>query len=396
MKKSYKGPAMESPVLNTHFAPARRESPELLRAQHELFIRGDIASALDALPVMVLILNTRRQVVLANAKTLQATGLTQAALLGQRPGEVFGCVHADEEPGGCGSTRFCAKCGAVRSILAGIEGFRNMEECGLLRQGAEGVEALDLMVSSSPVEVSGQRFVIFTIMDISDAKRRRNLERLFFHDILNTAGGLSGLMEFLSEDVPEHLRHDAEFIQTSLARLVEELTSQKDLLAAESNELRPVFTALDTGDAVAAAVRLGARQALAEGKTIETAPSCPDVEFTSDAALLGRVLGNMVKNALEACPKGGVVRVWCDSDGGNVSFHVRNPTAMDEEARLRVFTRNYSTKGAGRGLGTYGMRLLGERYLGGSVSFTSSEEAGTVFTLTLPMAGPQSGASGQP
>jgi chemotaxis protein histidine kinase CheA len=30
------------------------------------------------------------------------------------------------------------------------------------------------------------------------------------------------------------------------------------------------------------------------------------------------------------------------------------------------------------------MRLLAEQYLGGSVSFTSTAEAGTIFTLALP------------
>lgn len=387
---------MEPAAWNTHFAPACRDTHESVSAQHALFEGHFISTALNALPVIVLVLNGCRQIVLANAQTLAVTAETQHALLGQRPGEAFGCVHAEEEPGGCGTTRFCAKCGTVRSILAGLEGVKHVEECGLLRQAASGVEALDLLVSSSPIKVEGQRFVVFTIQDVSDSKRRRSLERLFFHDILNTAGGLSGLMEFLSEDVPEHLRPDAEFIHASLARLVEELTAQKDLMAAESNELRPVITPQHSGDALAVAVRLGARQALAEGKTIEAAPSCPDVEFISDGHLLGRVLGNMVKNALEACPVGGVVRVWCDCDRESVRFHVHNPSVMDEETTLRVFTRNFSTKGPGRGLGTYGMKLLGERYLGGRVSFSSGPESGTTFTLALPLDGPDPGTSGQP
>jgi len=38
------------------------------------------------------------------------------------------------------------------------------------------------------------------------------------------------------------------------------------------------------------------------------------------------------------------------------------------------------------------MKLLGERYLGGEVSFTSEEATGTVFTLRLPLRPPRSQA----
>ncbi|MCG8333275.1 MAG: ATP-binding protein, partial [Proteobacteria bacterium] len=37
----------------------------------------------------------------------------------------------------------------------------------------------------------------------------------------------------------------------------------------------------------------------------------------------------------------------------------------------------------GRGLGTYSMKLLGEEFLGGKVAFSSTEEKGTEFTITL-------------
>ena len=57
---------------------------------------------------------------------------------------------------------------------------------------------------------------------------------------------------------------------------------------------------------------------------------------------------------------------------------------MSQEAQLQVFQRSFSTKGRGRGLGTYSVKLLSERYLGGRVSFSSTPEAGTVFRLFLP------------
>jgi len=45
----------------------------------------------------------------------------------------------------------------------------------------------------------------------------------------------------------------------------------------------------------------------------------------------------------------------------------------------------FPPKASGRGLGTYSIKLLTERYLKGSVAFTTSPEAGTRFTATLPI-----------
>ena len=66
-------------------------------------------------------------------------------------------------------------------------------------------------------------------------------------------------------------------------------------------------------------------------------------------------------------------------------FSVHNPGVMPDEVQLQIFQRSFSTKAAtGRGIGTHSMRLLGERYLGGEVTFVSQEPEGTVFRLSLP------------
>jgi signal transduction histidine kinase len=372
----------------------------MVREQNALLTRNFIATTLDSIPVVLLVLNHHRQVVLANAQAEQTTGRSRQDLVGLRPGEAFGCIHAFGDPAGCGTTEFCSRCGALRAILTGMEGRKCVQECSFLRRKQYGIEAVDLQVSSSPIKVEGQDFVMFCIQDQSDLKRRRTLERLFFHDILNTAGGLRGLMDILRDEVPEALKPDADFIHTTLAHLVDELVGQKDLMAAENNELTPMFTALRSEEVIQVAAKIGSSLAQAGGKAIVIAPGCADVEFISDPTLLKRVLGNMVKNALEASARGEGILLSCVCANGSVSFSVHNPAVMEDDVRLRVFKRNFSTKGRGRGLGTYGMKLLGERYLGGEVGFTTRAGQGTTFTLTLPLAPdkacPDPGAPGQP
>jgi sensor histidine kinase regulating citrate/malate metabolism len=63
---------------------------------------------------------------------------------------------------------------------------------------------------------------------------------------------------------------------------------------------------------------------------------------------------------------------------------------------MQVFRRSFSIKSpVGRGIGTYSAKLITERYLGGSLSFTSSEEAGTTFAVTLPRSSQSSAFSSQ-
>ena len=93
----------------------------------------------------------------------------------------------------------------------------------------------------------------------------------------------------------------------------------------------------------------------------------------------------MVKNALEASEPGQTVTLGCNVIGDDVEFWVHNVAAMPEEVQLQVFQRAFSTKGAGRGSGTYSMRLLSQRYLQGDVSFMSSEDEGTTFRVRCPL-----------
>ena len=64
---------------------------------------------------------------------------------------------------------------------------------------------------------------------------------------------------------------------------------------------------------------------------------------------------------------------------------MHNPSVMPRDIQLQVFQRSFSTKGSGRGLGTYSVRLFTEKYLGGSISFRSAEGEGTTFRVTLPL-----------
>ncbi len=379
---------MQTSLPVTEFATAERVSLGILQRQAEAWLDLPFAaSLLNAVPEGVLVLNPQRQIVFASDAFRRLLPPDQAdRLVGARPGEALACVHACEQEGGCGTTEFCSQCGAALALLEGLAGHAAVRECRLLRLSGSQPPALDLRVVATPFDYRGERYCVFAVSEISHEKRRRALERSFFHDLLNTAGGLSGLLEALAIEAPEDLRPDLEIAQMGFRDMVDQIQTQRDLSRAESDELRPAPSRLASLRVLRDVIALFENHPLAAERTLVLDEPAVDQEFVSDRTLLGRVLVNLVKNALEACPPAGAVRLGCARTEGGLRFWVRNPGAIPRAVQLQIFNRSFSTKGDGRGLGTYAVKLLTEKYLGGSVGFTSSPEAETTFHVTLPLA----------
>jgi signal transduction histidine kinase len=374
-----------TPPLPTYFLPAELASQETVQRQSRHFVDAPLAFALlNAVPNIVLVLNQQRQIVFSNRVLLDVLGTYgEEAILGLRPGEALDCVHAREPGCGCGTTEFCRTCGAAQAILSGLHGQQAAHECRIVQRDGT---ALDLRVCVTPLSENGESFLVFAAEDISHEKRRQVLERLFFHDILNLAGVIMGYAELLSD--PRHPDQVVQITQTlaeASHRLVEELEAQRELSAAENGDLVVRPSALRSLDLLHSVRALYNAHEVARGRRIAVAGQAHDVSITSDQVLLERVLANMVKNALEACAPGQAVTLSCRADDQHVSFEVHNPTFMPREVQLQIFQRSFSTKGSGRGLGTYSMKLLSERYLRGRVAFATSPEHGTTFSATYPL-----------
>lgn len=370
----------------TEFAPAERVTAETVRQQAAIIARQPlVAELLNSVLNYVLILNPQRQIVFASKNVQELVPDAELPdMLGQRPGEALGCVHPDPATGGCGTTAFCRECGAVKSILTSLAGRRDCQECRMIRVTGAEQEAMDLLVACTPLKVEGETYSLAAIADISHEKRRRALERIFFHDVINSAGSLEGRVMLMQRGAPGDINEQVQLLGTSVHHVVEEIVAQRDLVAAENNELAVDRELLKTREVLEKVVRMYADHPAARDRSLRVAPESTAQEFTSDPRLLRRVLGNMIKNALEAAHAGHVVTAGCGADGDNIRFWVHNPTFMPPNVQLQIFNRSFSTKGSGRGLGTYSIKLLTDRYLKGRAGFTTAEEDGTTFYVILP------------
>lgn len=377
--------------VETFFAPADRSPAEKIRRQYKALSRVQtLSEVIAAVPEFVLVLNKERQVVFANNALVRFLNTdSPGSLCGQRPGELFHCIHSGEMDSGCGTSSSCRTCGAVQAILETQKSNTSLtRECTIVTCSQGKELTYNFRIITTPFRIEGEQFVLFSLSDIGEQKRKGALERIFFHDILNTASSLKVYIDLIKrssqQDAPLQFVNNLESIADSL---IEDIQSQKMLASAENGTLEVQKNLILSKDIVEEVIRRFVHDELAEGKVLEIAPFSESLSFISDEAILRRVLVNSIKNALEASGKEETITIGFHGNSVEVKFTVHNHNYIDESVQANIFKRYYSTKGQNRGLGTYSMKLLTEAYLGGKASFRSSEEEGTTFTFVIPKMG---------
>jgi signal transduction histidine kinase len=129
------------------------------------------------------------------------------------------------------------------------------------------------------------------------------------------------------------------------------------------------------------------RAALPTGITIEEQDDGAPA-ILGDRRTLARALVNLIENALQAMPQGGVLRLASarDEAGGGALLTVQDTgPGLTAEVRARLFEPYFSTKSSGTGLGLAIVRRVVESH-GGSIDVQSAPKHGTTFSIRLPAA----------
>jgi len=165
--------AMKIPI--TYFAPAERKPVDVVQQQAERFKQAPLTQTfLNAAMNYLFVLNAQRQIVMASENVLELVpGKTMDQIVGLRPGEALGCIHAHECESGCGTSQFCCQCGVVKVILMGLDGCRNMQECHLTRRINGQEETLHLRALVTPLLHNRERYTLLAVASIDRQPPRR-------------------------------------------------------------------------------------------------------------------------------------------------------------------------------------------------------------------------------
>jgi signal transduction histidine kinase len=212
------------------------------------------------------------------------------------------------------------------------------------------------------------------------------------HDFNNALTMVLGygelLAPFFEQDAPEREREHFKHLMAAAEDAAHVVARLRDFYRpADQDELRvPVDVNLAIQQAVVLTAPRWRDKCRAEGVQIEVKTDLQPVPpFLGHPPELREVLTNLIFNAVDAMPTGGVLHFSTASEEGRIRIAVGDTgVGMSEEECSRCLEPFYTTKGQhGTGLGLAAVYGFVQRY-GGSIAIKTHKGEGSVFTLTLP------------
>ncbi len=293
----------------------------------------------------------------------------------------------------------CINCGAAETFRDGQ--IRVREEQGVDRDGREHHYVVHMLPLTCP---SGDISSVVEIStDITDIKKleqeKLEAERLavvgqtvagLAHGIKNIIMGLEGGMYVMGSGIHrnnnERVKQGWSMLEDNIARI--SFFAKEFLGFARGG--KPTVRLVEPNVIARKVIDLFADKARMAGIELEFRPQSDMAPAAMDDDGIHACLSNLISNAFDACETSDkssrrVVLSTRDQDGVIVFEVADNACGMDAEIKQKVFTNFFSTKGSGKGTG---LGLLTTRRIvqehGGSVSFDSAENEGSVFRLEFP------------
>jgi len=251
-----------------------------------------------------------------------------------------------------------------------------------------GVDESRLQLAAAQAEARSQ-----TIRAERAEQSRRELIVNASHELRTPIAVISAHVESLVKPGRE-MDHETRQYLTVIGTESERLSALVDdlllLARADADELRLNLRPVDVAEVVeqvATAMAPLARQERRLSLTHRSATGLPAV--VADRDRLAQVLGNLIRNAVNNTPAGGLIAVEAEASDGGVAVSVSD-TGIGIDARdlPRIFDRFYRTDQSrardaeGSGLGLAIVRDL-VTAMGGTITAESTPGQGTVFRLWL-------------
>jgi two-component system, cell cycle sensor histidine kinase and response regulator CckA len=204
------------------------------------------------------------------------------------------------------------------------------------------------------------------------------------HDFNNLLTAISANAELMTFELDEAhpAREELEEIRRTVRRGAD-LTRQLLSFSRKGSAGRP--EPLEINDIVREAEKM-LRRVIGEHVWLETKLDADVKVVHADRGLIEQVLVNLVVNARDAMPEGGLITIETAHTAAGVTLLVRDTGhGMDDATRLRIFEPFFTTKPEGKGTGLGLAMVYGiVRQARGSIDVASAIGLGTTFTITLP------------
>ena len=201
------------------------------------------------------------------------------------------------------------------------------------------------------------------------------------HEIRNPLSSISLNAEELGERAPE-----ARELCDAIVREVDRLAAITEEYLRFARLPKPQVHRADLNDTLRDLLDFVRPELEASGVQVEPSLSAELPRVLADVAQLRQLLLNLVRNAREAMPSGGRLRVLTRGGEGSVEVEISDTgPGIPPERKARIFDPFFTTKARGTGLGLAMAQEIALEH-GGQLLCESTVGKGTAFTLRLPAA----------
>jgi PAS domain S-box-containing protein len=241
----------------------------------------------------------------------------------------------------------------------------------------------------------GRRMILLAIEDITQLRKlereKRNLLSMFAHDMKNPLVTSAGLLSrviagkaggALTEKQLNHL----ETASSELAKVSQLISSFLEFSRFEAKEYEPVLVPINIHAEIRKNIKAEKVEAEKKQITMSLEPSKPTIYMVNaDAAMVNRVIRNLLDNAIKHTDSGGVVTVNVNDSGKEIVISVKDTgSGIPEDHLPYIFDAFYRVEGSlkGSGLGLAIARTIVELH-GGKIWVQSLPLKGSTFGFTL-------------
>lgn len=264
---------------------------------------------------------------------------------------------------------------------------------------------MDLRVQVMPLDKAGPGAWLILLLNLSHEKSREQEQAAWAsrdsmlklaagvaHEIGNPLNSIQihlGLLKRDAEELPQARQKNflktLSVIQSETARL--DRTVRAFLKATRKPPLR--FRLTDLNEVIQESVDFFHLELAARKVKIHFRPDKGLRPFLMDKERLREVFLNLIKNAMEAMPDGGDIRISVTHRAKAALVRVRDEgTGIPEEVQPHIFEAYYTTKPEGSGLGLVSVYNAVAEH-GGRIEVETRQGKGTTFTLMLPVREPR-------
>jgi PAS domain S-box-containing protein len=394
----------------------RKQTERALVEQKDL-----LAAIYRNAPLVIMVVNAERRIQQVNGFAAQFVGRDAEEMLGLRSGEALRCMHVLDDPRGCGFGEFCQQCVIRNTVIDTLETGKThlqIEAPYYFRGQDNETRDLQFFMSTTSIEVKGERMVLVTLQDITErqqaeaekeklqaqlaqAQKMESVGRLaggVAHDYNNMLGVILGHTELalLKTDEDNDLVSDLKEIQKAAKRSAD---ITKQLLAFARKEIISPKQ-IDLNDTVESMLNM-LRRLIGEDIDLVWQPGANLWSVKMDPIQIDQILANLCVNARDAITGVGKLTIetgkktfdeeYCKEHPGFIPGDFvllavsDNGCGMDKEILENLFEPFFTTKEVGKGTGLGLATIYGiVKQNHGFINVYSEPGQGSTFKIYLP------------